>query len=345
MDYAWATIFGKKKAENPGIMNILAMTVRRYDILFIQEIRDRSGKAIVALLDLANNRCSYTGLNPIEHYVFDDGPEGHVLNRFTLVGIHIDPDVAVQELNDLHAHVMPTLKGRDVLILGDLNADCGYLPEYKRKELSLVKDSDYAWLVPNRLDTTVAGTDCEYDRFITKGPNWDGAIKEDRVWVYKFDTDYLYIGGMPEELALDVSDHYPIEIVLQGGYCENCVRYVKYVITDVTVLLSDQDKALIKGVKYDLRDNLVYDEVGAVVARLRTEGNRDELNRYKALSAIEIIKAEETSEAITLNIEYLRRKWGEQQSCTITISVQTKPQLLKIVEGELNHWNVKYEKT
>jgi hypothetical protein len=60
----------------------------------------------------------------------------------------------------------------DVILLGDLNADCTYL---KPSSGIALKDPEYTWVVPDGTDTTVStNTHCAYDRMIFKQ-----ATKED----------------------------------------------------------------------------------------------------------------------------------------------------------------------
>ena len=47
-------IFGQSKMRKPGVAAILAKIVARYDLLVIQEIRDKDGDAIKELVELAN---------------------------------------------------------------------------------------------------------------------------------------------------------------------------------------------------------------------------------------------------------------------------------------------------
>ena len=47
--------------------------------------------------------------------------------------------------------------------MGDFNADCSYLSKTKRNNLAL-RAEGYHWLIPDDWDTTVAASDCAYDR-------------------------------------------------------------------------------------------------------------------------------------------------------------------------------------
>lgn len=53
---------------------------------------------------------------------------------------------------------------QNILIAGDLNADCSYLSRSKMSALSIRQDSAYTWLINDSQDTTVGSTDCAYDR-------------------------------------------------------------------------------------------------------------------------------------------------------------------------------------
>ena len=48
-------IFGISKASKPEVMDVLADIIRIYDIIAIQEIRDKSQTALPALVDLTNS--------------------------------------------------------------------------------------------------------------------------------------------------------------------------------------------------------------------------------------------------------------------------------------------------
>lgn len=56
---------------------------------------------------------------------------------------------------------------QNVFIVGDLNADCSYLSNKKRKQLKLVKDEEYKWIFPDGMDTTVGKKDCNYDKLVS----------------------------------------------------------------------------------------------------------------------------------------------------------------------------------
>lgn len=54
---------------------------------------------------------------------------------------------------------------QDVMLLGDFNADCGYLAKKNRKNVRLITEKSLYWLIQDKIDTTVRSTtSCTYDR-------------------------------------------------------------------------------------------------------------------------------------------------------------------------------------
>ena len=87
--------------------------------------------------------------------------------QLILIGIHTDPDEAVEEIDalmDVHSAVKRKWGTDDILILGDLNADCNYASNRARGRLRLRTDSRFDWLIDDDVDTTTTRTDCTYDR-------------------------------------------------------------------------------------------------------------------------------------------------------------------------------------
>ncbi len=92
------------------------------------------------------------------------------LKDFVLAAIHVDPDEAVEEINALdvaHDDITGYFGTDNIIILGDLNADCKYVSGRALGELTLRTDPKYVWLIDDNADTTVTtGTDCAYDRYV-----------------------------------------------------------------------------------------------------------------------------------------------------------------------------------
>ncbi len=113
---------------------------------------------------------------------------------FMLMTAHTSPSINIHELEGLaFFYEQAVQKGEeDIIILGDLNADCTYL---KNTDQMKLRDSFYTWIVPDEADTTVSKTDCAYDRFIFKD-----STKEDYTGNY----------GIYKNITDDISDHYLI---------------------------------------------------------------------------------------------------------------------------------------
>ncbi|WNY25094.1 endonuclease/exonuclease/phosphatase family protein [Methanolapillus millepedarum] len=65
-------IFGASKSSNPEVMDVLAKTIRNYDIVGVQEIRDASGDSLPKLVDLINNGTDENGTPYNYDYVVSD---------------------------------------------------------------------------------------------------------------------------------------------------------------------------------------------------------------------------------------------------------------------------------
>ncbi|MBM2827192.1 MAG: Endonuclease/Exonuclease/phosphatase family protein [Dehalococcoidia bacterium] len=114
---------------------------------------------------------------------------------FTLLTAHTSPSINVQELEGLaYFYEEAQKEGEpDVIILGDLNADCSYLGASDDIKL---RGPDYIWVIDDSTDTTVSTTDCAYDRFIFKNPTTE---------------DFTGNWGIVREKITDaISDHYLI---------------------------------------------------------------------------------------------------------------------------------------
>ncbi len=238
-------VFGESKVSKPFIRTTILSIISRYDIIFIQEIRDDKNKAIY---DLLNELKSSTGrnyhalvsqrlgrgemkeqyayfydadlVNAETSYVYPDNLDefarepfiarfsGVGLN-FTLAGIHVAPTAVREELKAMNKVRAETIKrfGDDSLFLmGDFNADCIY---YKPKEGFEYFDVSPALLIGDDEDTTVSPVSCAYDRILGFGKIVEHA-SQGRAFNFM------------DDLSLDlanaklVSDHFPIEFTLSG---------------------------------------------------------------------------------------------------------------------------------
>lgn len=219
-------IFGRKKAADEQLMQIYADIIDDYDIIFIQEIRDKSGTAFQTLCgmiegydSLVSSRAGSTNSKEQYGIIFKDGINTEIvfdynfgekgywerppicvkfdINGYDLLAynIHTKPNDVQEELSNLEA-IVSNDKG-NVIIIGDLNADCRYYDPVQETEFD-----DWNWIVKDKDDTTVSATDCAYDRIILN----DDAFEE-----------FLDYGIHTEAITKTVSDHYLVwvEIVAQ----------------------------------------------------------------------------------------------------------------------------------
>ena len=125
---------------------------------------------------------------------------------FLLVEIHTDPDFANEEINSLPL-VIEDAKTHfpgehDIIVLGDLNADCSYFDEEDTS--CLLRDPSYLWLISNDMDTNVATSSCTYDRIIVTADSESEFTG--LAGVYRFDEVFI----LTNDEAKAVSDHYPV---------------------------------------------------------------------------------------------------------------------------------------
>jgi hypothetical protein len=183
-------IFGDTKASNLELMELYVEKINQFDIFFIQEIRDDDSDSFDALCEmLSNYSCEISSragrstskeqygifykdwINITEIYDYNPDSENRwerppIAAKFrlenysiTMINIHTKPDDVPNEMSNLF-DVAKDYEG-NILILGDLNADCKYFN---------IENSDafkeWHWTIGDDEDTTVADTDCAYDRII-----------------------------------------------------------------------------------------------------------------------------------------------------------------------------------
>jgi len=241
-------VFGASKARKDDVMNHLVDILTRYDIALIQEIRDRSGTAIVSLLARLNaenqndfalslsERHGSTEMKeqyaylyrrskvelleartyPDLNHNFERPPyiahfrEIRTRQDFALIGIHVDPDEAYEEIEELDTvatYVARSFRESDIVVWGDLNADCTYLRDYELEELPLYYRDIYTWQIDSNEDTTTGLNTCAYDRIVTRGEMTHWAKSGS---VYQFDKALR----LSRQEVRRISDHYPVELEL-----------------------------------------------------------------------------------------------------------------------------------
>jgi endonuclease/exonuclease/phosphatase family metal-dependent hydrolase len=228
-------VFGMSKVGKEDVMINLVKILNEFDIIAIQEIRDKSGEAIEVLLDrMGRSTWGLTISPPIgrtiskEQYAFiyrkdkidldfcDTWPDpSDLLHRepyicsfqfdnfeFALINIHTDPDEVKEEINvldDIYLQFEPQFD--HLMLLGDLNAAPSQFDE-------LTRIPNIAWAIPQQSKTNTRGTK-NYSNILYNFTLLD-----------EYHNSYVY--DMQRELkiskrnALRISDHNPviIEILL-----------------------------------------------------------------------------------------------------------------------------------
>nr|XP_015203399.1 PREDICTED: deoxyribonuclease gamma isoform X1 [Lepisosteus oculatus] len=129
------------------------------------------------------------------------------IKNFVIIPIHTAPEAAVREIDALYDVYMNTTqrwKIENIIIMGDFNADCGYVPKKKWRNIRLKSNSSFVWLINDESDTTVKeSTHCAYDRIVLHGQNLVQAVDPKSVKIYDFKTAY----GLTEKELYQPTTH------------------------------------------------------------------------------------------------------------------------------------------
>ncbi|KAM7405387.1 hypothetical protein PAMP_012654 [Pampus punctatissimus] len=138
------------------------------------------------------------------------------IKEFALIPQHTTPSNATKELDALYdvlQDVKKMWKTENVMLLGDFNADCSYLAKKNRKNVRLITEKNLFWLIPESTDTTVKSTtSCTYDRIVVHGETFASSVVPSSAKPFNFQKEYQ----LTEDQALEVSDHYPVEVLLKN---------------------------------------------------------------------------------------------------------------------------------
>ncbi|XP_043830632.1 deoxyribonuclease-1-like [Dromiciops gliroides] len=138
------------------------------------------------------------------------------LCNLVLISHHACPRNAAGEIDQLYRVVQDVKQHwnvEDVMLLGDLNAGCTFVPPEAWLGIRLWRHPAFHWLIGDQVDTTVSTkTHCAYDRIIVHGKALLQAVVPGSAKTFNFQQEL----GMSEEQALQVSDHYPVEVCLQS---------------------------------------------------------------------------------------------------------------------------------
>ena len=127
---------------------------------------------------------------------------------FVLAGIHTKPEDAYNEIGNLTSVVSSIQtakpKEKDIIIMGDFNADGSYFNEDGTS--NLFKASAYNWIITNDINTTVK-TDYTYDRIVVLDTTLNHEYDAGTAQAFYFDQAY---GLNNQTFVEEISDHYPV---------------------------------------------------------------------------------------------------------------------------------------
>ncbi|XP_072296094.1 deoxyribonuclease-1-like isoform X1 [Eucyclogobius newberryi] len=138
------------------------------------------------------------------------------LQDLVLMPVHTTPeesDIELDKLYDVFTDVKEKWKTDNVMILGDFNADGSYLSKKEMKTIRIRSDKNFHWLISDDQDTTASNKNSNtYDRIVVYGDDMLKAVVPGSAKPFNFQKAYR----LSDELALDVSDHYPVEVTLKS---------------------------------------------------------------------------------------------------------------------------------
>lgn len=218
-------IFGVSKASDIELIKSYTQIIDDYDIIFIQEIRDSSNTAFPELCSMLQNYSCFSSsragrssskeqygiiyknsinltffqdFNPDEQDKWERPPikVNFQINNYklTIYNIHIKPDDAQQELDYLEELIPDS---NNVILLGDLNADCSYYNAEKETEFD-----NWNWIIKNEDDTTSTSSNCAYDRIILNSNAYE---------------EYVSHGIHKQDITTSLSDHYLVWVEMKIG--------------------------------------------------------------------------------------------------------------------------------
>jgi hypothetical protein len=108
------------------------------------------------------------------------------------MNVHIRPTYVVEEVTALKKAVFDhklRYQISDIAILGDFNFDCGYCSFTKREQVR-AEFPDFRWFIRDSYKTTIASTDCAYDRIMVTGSQFVNAVVPNTNQTFRYDFQY-----------------------------------------------------------------------------------------------------------------------------------------------------------
>uniref|UniRef100_A0A3P8SQH8 Endonuclease/exonuclease/phosphatase domain-containing protein n=1 Tax=Amphiprion percula TaxID=161767 RepID=A0A3P8SQH8_AMPPE len=169
--------FGLKKVSDPEVLSALVKIVSRYDLILIVGVVDASGVSVQRFMTELNR------VNTTHHYA---------LQLSTRLGRNRYKEQFLFAYRD------------DVVDL----IDCYQYEDNQENDMDVFAREPYI------VDTTAATTnDHTFDRIVAYGEDMLGTIVPNSAKPFNFHKEF----AMTEEMALRVSDHYPVEVELRGA--------------------------------------------------------------------------------------------------------------------------------
>jgi endonuclease/exonuclease/phosphatase family metal-dependent hydrolase len=237
-------VFGRTKLQNEQVMQVLMEVAQQFDVMVVQEVRDRTQQTAGDFLDRIN------AASPVSYAMFEGPPLGRTSSKeqyvlyyvparvqllyagilpdpddeferepllalmragnfdFGLLAIHIKPDAAEAELRLLAAAAQTILEAnpaeQDLILLGDFNADGRYLDEGLLVEIFPMED--FHVVITNDMVTTTK-TQFTYDRVVLSPGTFGYEYVPGSAQPFLFD---VMLGIDDPALTPRVSDHYPV---------------------------------------------------------------------------------------------------------------------------------------
>ncbi|KAK2861650.1 hypothetical protein Q5P01_001183 [Channa striata] len=139
-----------------------------------------------------------------------------VMEDLVLIPVHTKPEGSEKELDELYQvfeHVRKKWHTDNIMILGDFNAGGASVSKKGMKKIRIRKDENFHWLIKDDDDTTASNkNDNSYDRIVVYGDDMLEAVKPNSAKPFNFQVAFK----LSDEEALNVSDHYPVEVELKS---------------------------------------------------------------------------------------------------------------------------------
>ncbi|XP_066526519.1 deoxyribonuclease 1 like 4, tandem duplicate 1 [Hoplias malabaricus] len=201
-----------KRQYTMKISTRLGRTVYKEQFLFIY--REDVAK-VVGTYQYEDNQPGDEDAFDREPYILRFSCPSTVVKDLVMIPVHTKPEDSEKEIDeffDVVQVVRDKWKTDNIMILGDFNADGGYVSKKEMKLIRIFTDKNFHWLINDDVDTTTRQkNDNTYDRIVVYGKALLDAVVPNSAKAFNFQQEY----GLTEADALKVSDHYPVEVEMK----------------------------------------------------------------------------------------------------------------------------------